>query len=185
MGTGAVEGAPEEQHSGFMRSYFEKRGIAPRDVPMALIYFKLMNVCLWSTMFTGVYLFQPLRRMAKMRTPMAIRAALQTRYPDAFLRLENSIMHSSERLAEWRFFRPLPKVLGLDSKQTVLSVAETFLLYKVTMPFHVPLQFWAILYAMSSSKKRSTYAQMSSDVSSFADTSMHTASVNIASDGHR
>ena len=75
--------------------------------------------------------FQPLRRMAKMRTPMAIRAALQTRYPDAFLRLENSIMHSSERLAEWRFFRPLPKVLGLDSKQTVLSVAETFLLYKV------------------------------------------------------
>ena len=34
MGTGAVEGAPEEQHSGFMRSYFEKRGIAPRDVPM-------------------------------------------------------------------------------------------------------------------------------------------------------
>ena len=77
--------------------------------------------------------------------------------------------------------RHMPQRSAYKSVRVPLCTARA----QVTMPFHVPLQFWAILYAMSSSKKRSTYAQMSSDVSSFADTSMHTASVNIASDGHR
>ena len=47
------------------------------------------------------------------------------------------------------------------------------------MPIHVPFQFWAILYLMSSRARRTTMAEMRGDVNQLAESSRSTHPINL------
>ena len=178
--TGADRNASEDQGGGFrIGRYFQARGIATADVPMALVYWKALNGLIWGGMLVAAYNFRPLQRLGRKPWARALRQRIQDRYPGQIARMEDKVMATATRFAEWKYFRPVPRFMGLNAKRLVLALAETVVLYKATMPVHVPFQFWAILYLMSSRAQRTTMAEMRGDVHRLAESSRSTHPIHL------
>jgi hypothetical protein len=54
----------------------------------------------------------------------------------------------AEHVAENSFVRSTANFFKLNAKRLALAVAEAFVLYKITIPFHLPLQIWLVISAL-------------------------------------
>eukprot|EP01012_Entosiphon_sulcatum_P036256 TRINITY_DN4616_c0_g1_i1.p2 TRINITY_DN4616_c0_g1~~TRINITY_DN4616_c0_g1_i1.p2 ORF type:complete len:173 (+),score=35.45 TRINITY_DN4616_c0_g1_i1:209-727(+) len=150
-----------------LSDYFAKRGLETRDIPRALIYFKGLNYGLWIGGIAVCYRFQPLRSIFRRPGPKRFKEWLQFKYPKVFARGEAYVVSKSYQLAQSRFFKPLPDSLGLNAREFALALAENIVLYKATMPVHLPMQFWFIMYCIAS--RKASFQEYIDDTASWAD----------------
>ena len=124
-----------------IKSYFESHGVRKRDIPSALVLFKGMGYGVYFGMLIACYRFQPVQRFFKLSGPKYILDSVKKNHKTRYDKWHGFIMKKSEQFAEWKYFKPIPKAIGVKSKKLVRAFAETFVLYKVTLPITLPLQF--------------------------------------------
>lgn len=135
---------------GKLSEYLEHHGIAKRDIPGAFLLMKGMGYGMFIGTWGLCYRFKPLRKFAKTSTGTWIRSGIKSRFPNQYDWTKQSITKSSQGLTESRFFKPIPRVLGLKAKETSISLAENILFYKLLFPLILPLQFFTAVHIYGS-----------------------------------
>lgn|ERR1712100_45621 len=134
---------------GKVRDYFESKGIEPSHVPYALLVFKVSTYLNWTGTLFLCYRFRPVRSFfTKWSGPRRVHEYIRTRYKTRYDRWNDYINDKAHKLAEWKYFRPIPRVLGVDPKRFTLALAENVILYKASLPITIPLQIWLIVRVM-------------------------------------
>lgn len=131
------------------KELLEKKGISKKDIPLAIVYFKATSYATWFGTLALCYKYRPLRRLIKSPFFEGKFKNLKLRYPKFYNNCENFITSKSKKLAEWKYFKPIPESLGLKSLHVVEALSENFILYKLLLPLILPLQFWFVLKKMN------------------------------------
>ena len=95
------------------------------------------------------YRFRPVRSFfTKWSGPRRFHKYIQHKYPERYTKTQDYINTKAQHLAEWKYFRPIPKFLGVQPQRFTLALAENVILYKASLPFTIPLQIWGIVRMM-------------------------------------
>lgn len=134
------------------KNYFEKRGIQSSRVGTALLAFKLSTYCHWSGTLFLCYRYRPVKSFfTKWSGPKRIHDYFRNKYRVRYDKAQNYINSKAQKLAEWKYFRPIPRFLGVEPQRFTIALAENIILYKATLPIVIPLQIWLIILLMSGS----------------------------------
>lgn len=135
---------------GKIGDYFQKYGISKTDAAKALIYFKTLSFLSGLGTLFICYRYRPLITLAKQPWPKKMLDNLKNRYPTQFDRSKRFIIEKSEKIAEFKYFKPIPTMLGANGKRMTLAIAENFVFYKTLIPILMPLQFWLVIHKFRS-----------------------------------
>lgn len=134
-----------------VKSYFERKGIKSSRIGAALLIFKVSTYGHWAGTLYLCYRFRPVKSFfTKWSGPRRIHDYMRNRYRTKYDRAQNYINEKAHKLAEWKYFRPIPRSLGVEPQRFTIALAENIILYKATLPIVVPLQIWLILLALRS-----------------------------------
>src|SRR5579871_6101840 len=114
-----------------IKKYLEKHGLDTRDAVKAMLCLKGLTYVTWCATLATCYRFQPLRRLARTSTAQRAIHHVQQRFPGAVERSQRFVDKSAHKLAEWKYFKPIPRALGLKAQHFSLALAENFVLYHV------------------------------------------------------
>eukprot|EP01083_Nonionella_stella_P039420 107200_1 len=133
---------------GRVANFFEKYGVHKRDIPQALLMFKGLNYVTWSVLVAGCYRFRPSRYLARTRMVQGWRK----RYPrfrgwQDYAR--DLSLRTSKQLAQYSTVRAIPRGLGLKPQYFVYALAEATIMYKLTLPITLPIQFQLLMLYFS------------------------------------
>ncbi|CEM10171.1 unnamed protein product [Vitrella brassicaformis CCMP3155] len=64
-----------------------------------------------------------------------------------YARIEDWIYQKAMKAAKWRVMQPIPRFLQMESRHFVFGLMETFILWKVFLPFLIPLNMWVTMQA--------------------------------------
>lgn len=118
---------------------FEKRGISTKDVGKALVTFKIMNWVVYGTGLVLCYKYKPLKRLSKTQRMTSLLTKWES-YP-MYQKSKQFILQKAEKMSKSKFFSRVSSSFGLKSKRFTLALAENTVLYKLTLPITLPLQF--------------------------------------------
>lgn len=121
--------------------YFEKKGIAKKDVPLALACYKGIGLGITLITFGVCYRYKPLRRLIKTDFMDGQITKFKAKYPERYNKCENFIKTKIEKISNSKFFKPIPNMFGLKSRNFTKSVCETLIISKVGLPITIPFQF--------------------------------------------
>ena len=131
--------------------FFQKHGISKKDIAKSLIYFKSLSVVSYFGCMALCYKYRPLIRLFNSQSSTICTRLLnniKTRYPNAFNKSYNFVVDKSIKVAESKYFKPIPTKLRLDAKKLTTAIAENIVFSKLLMPITIPLQFWIVIHAL-------------------------------------
>ena len=134
---------------GRVREYFASKGIAPSDIGKSIVMLKLMAYTTYMGSLFLCYRYRPVVSFFKLRGPQRLHEHIRTHYRTQYERYHGYVMQKSLQLAEWRYFKPIPKFFGANSQRFTIALAENFVFYKATLPITLPLQVWLTLKFVS------------------------------------
>lgn len=120
-----------------MNDRFSKYGLTKKDVAIILGKTKLIGYGVWLGMLPVCYRYRPLRRFFKRPWPKIALQKVQTTWPNVYQKGQQFIANGADKLSKWKYFKPIPKQLGLKSKKFTLAIAENIVLFKLTIPVQV------------------------------------------------
>ena len=129
--------------------YLNDKGVNPLDIPKALATFTGVKYVIWLSFVTAGMRYRPLKRLFNRPAPQRWRASFQRAYPEFYNRNYNRMVNAAEGVANTRVFRSIADTVSSPSARknrsgAALGLAEGMLLYKLTLPIHLPLTFWAV-----------------------------------------
>lgn len=129
--------------------YLKQKGVTPTDIPKAVATFTGVKYVVWLSFVVTGMRYRPLKRLFNRPTPQRWRASFQRRYPEFYNRNYQRMITAAEGVANTRLFRSIADRISSNEARknrsgTALGLAEGMLLYKVTLPIHLPLAFWAV-----------------------------------------
>lgn len=130
----------------WIKEKFQSAGIHKKDVPSAILLFKGLGYTTWFGLLFTCYRFKPVQRFFKLPVPNRWLTHIKTKHQVKYDSWHSWVMTKSEKLANWRFFKPIPTTLGLKSKRFVIALAQTTILYKLMLPVLLPLQVGGVVY---------------------------------------
>jgi hypothetical protein len=134
---------------GRFSDYFERNGLQKSQITMAVLGFKFSSYAIWTGSLVLCYHFRPVRTIfTKVSGPRRFHEFIKRRYPARYEKTSNYVYSSAERLANWKYFRPIPDFLGVNPRRFTLALAENMVLYKTTLPITIPIQIWIIILAL-------------------------------------
>lgn len=134
------------------KDYLEKKGLSKNDIPAGIIYFKITSYATWFCTLALCYKYRPLKNLFKINYFKQKLNYVKSKYPKVCDNYNNLIINKSKKLAEWKYFKPIPESLGLKSLHVVEALSENFVLYKLLLPVLLPIQFWIILKLLKHNK---------------------------------
>jgi len=144
-----------------VKSWMEKSGIEPRDVPTALIIFKGAGFLTYFSLTAVAVRFGPTRWFFRSGAPKRALVRFQNRYPNFYHKTEQKVVKYSEKLAEWQalqrtlgYFqnikqRRAERLVHFEKRRRQdlgLGIAEGYILYKATLPIWASAYLCGILY---------------------------------------
>lgn len=125
-----------------VKTYFKERGIESKDIPRGIIYFKGLSWLTWSGTFVLCYRVQPLRKFAQTAMAKNGLQRLEQTFPNAYRKCEQGILNTTQKLSQSKFFKPIPHMFRLSSRQFASALCENLVLYKLLLPIFIPLQLY-------------------------------------------
>jgi hypothetical protein len=117
---------------------FHKLGIEKKNIPSAIVEFKILGYLTWLGMFVGCYKFRPVQNFFKLSGPRSFLDGVKMRHGQRYDIWHKWVLSKSDKLANWPYFKPIPTSLGMKPKRVVYALAETTLLYKLMLPILFP-----------------------------------------------
>lgn len=116
--------------------WFGKTGIHPKDVPLALIYFKTLSYTSYFTILGLSYRYRFASKLIKSPAGKATINKIKTTFPSTIKKIEESSQKISLYLAQNKYFQKIPETLGLKAKRFSKSLVETTIIYKLSLPLY-------------------------------------------------
>ena len=126
-----------------LKKFFHSRGIEKRDIPKAIVTLKGIGYLTWFGTLGLCYRYRPLQRLVKSGVSKRVYTNLIQRYPNAHAKTKGWILKKTDHLANWKYFKWIPRNLGLKKKKFSKAIAENFVFYKLSLPLTLPLQLYA------------------------------------------
>lgn len=128
-----------------LEDYFERFGIHPRDVPIALIALKGTLWTTWFATFVVCYKFRPIQALVKHQRVKNFLLGIEKKNPERYNYWKDAYSSMSERVASNQYFQRFSNGLGLQPKIVTFAFVEALFIYKGTLPITIPTQFWLIV----------------------------------------
>lgn len=129
----------------WLKNKFKERGMGPKEVTTAYIAYNVFDSLTDFATLVICYKYKPLRKFAKGQTGSKLIKSLKTRYPDKYNKYTNFVIKKANKFAEWKYFKPIPKKLGLNSQNLSYSLIENIVFRELASPVTIPLQIWLTL----------------------------------------
>ena len=136
-----------------IHDYFRKYGIEEKNIPKAFIAYKCVGSFLTIVTYGICYRYRPLVAASKIRPFSSWNLALKNRFPNFYQKTKTFIDSKSKMIGNSRIFKPVATFFGLEPQRATLAIGENIIFDKLTMPIATPLQFWAAIYFLKSTKK--------------------------------
>jgi hypothetical protein len=143
----------EEVETGRLKKFFKNQGITKKNIPKAILTLKGLGYLTWLGTLGLCYRFQPLQRLVKSGWSKRIYQRGIQRYPNAHAKTKVWILKKTDQLANWKYFRWVPKTMGLKKKKFSKAIAENFVFYKLAVPITLPIQLYATVNFVRSKSK--------------------------------
>lgn len=89
------------------------------------LYFLTIGIC---------YRYRPVATFFARPSPKLFIENLRKKWPTIYGKTESYIIRKADKFAEWRFFKPIPSRLGLDSNRFVKSILEAEVIGNLILP---------------------------------------------------
>ena len=139
-----------EEETGRLKRFFRNQGITKKDIPKALITLKGLGYLTWLGTLGVCYRYQPLQRAIRSGWSKRAYQGVIKRYPNAHAKTKGWILKKTDQLANWKYFRWMPRTMGLKKKKFSKAIAENFVFYKLTVPVTLPLQLYGTVQLIKS-----------------------------------
>lgn len=129
-------------------AYLNEKGVSASDIPKAFAAFTAAKYGIWlSSIILGIR-YRPLHVVFNRPGPKRWWLNFQKKYPEFYKRNYQRVMSAADKVASTNTFRFLADRISTDKaknrSQAALGLAEGMLLYKIFLPVHLPLTFWAV-----------------------------------------
>jgi len=143
-----------------VKDYFLNHGVKPIDIPIAIGLFKLTAYGTWFAATAVCIRYRPIRYFFRSGVPRTALEKTRRKIPNLWRRMENGVLHTADRVAEWRITQNLlgrlaevrrrrsesqARYRARARRNLGMGIAEGVLLYKTTFPIWAPLYFFLIL----------------------------------------
>lgn len=136
--------AKQIENKNIIHKIMERYNIHKKDIPGALLIYKVMNWGLFFGAFALCYRYSPVKYIFSKGEPRKLIDSIRNNY-SWYKKGESYLINKSKKLGENKYVSNICSKLGYRSKKVPLALAESTLLYKVFVPIHIPLQFMIII----------------------------------------
>lgn len=135
----------DESEEGRLKRFFRSKGIEKKSIPKAILTLKGVGYLTWLGTLGICYRYQPLQKLVKSGWSKRVYQNMIKRYPNAHSRTKEWILKKTDQLANWKYFRWIPRTMGLKKKKFSKAIAENFVFYKLTLPITLPIQLYGTI----------------------------------------
>lgn len=121
---------------------FKKYGVDEKDLPKAFVIYKTFNLLIATGVFTACYKYHPLKNNMNKYPLNLLTNYFKINTPRLYNYMSDKVEKGTDKIANSRFFKPIPNFFNLDSYKTTVAIGETIIIREFFTPITVPIKLF-------------------------------------------
>ena len=133
----------------------KKRGLDAKDIPSGLILLSGLGWIEYITTFAICYKLKPLQRLVKLPLIRTAYSNLKIKYSNFYNKVDTYVKTKTLQASKNKYFKKIPKYLGLKSITFVEAFCENMILYHLIAPFVIIYKINLVIWIINKYKNMS------------------------------